>query len=146
MYSRYISSLTRFSSILDPTGFPGNFSILAISSCVFISRVSRFFSSLYSIHAAVFSYSFIFLWMIPLFPLTVLFYSPFFFFSFFLFFFFFFFLRTPFQADFLRSILRSLIRTPDTLFLLESFCSALHLPAFCLPSLFSTVPRLFREQ
>lgn len=87
MYSRYISSLTRFSSILDPTGFPGNFSILAISSCVFISRVSRFFSSLYSIHAAVFSYSFIFLWMIPLFPLTVLFYSPFFFFSFFLFFF-----------------------------------------------------------
>lgn len=41
-------------------------------------------------------------------------------------------LRTPFQADFLRSILRSLIRTPDTFFLLESFCSTCQ-PFVCHP-------------
>lgn len=139
MYSRYISSLTRFSPL---SLIPLDFLVIFLSSpfLVFISRVSLL-HSLYSIHAAVlFSCSFIYLRMVPVFPLTVLlflFYSPFFLPV--LFFFFpFFFLRTP---DFLRSILLSLIRTPDTFFLLSK-ASVPHSPLaslFCLPSLSSSV-------
>lgn len=80
MYSRYISSLTRFSPL---SLIPLDFLVIFLSSpfLVFISRVSLLFT-LYSIHAAVlFSCSFIYLRMVPVFPLTVLlflFYSPFF--------------------------------------------------------------------
>lgn len=131
MYSRYISSLTRFSSILL------DFLVIFLSSpflaAVFISRVSLvlfvpfmrpfrvpLFSS--DVHHRFRALPLLF----TVFSLPVLFFL------------FFFFAPQFLQADFLRSILRSLIRTPDTFFLLECFCSALHLPAFCSILLFST--------
>ena len=123
MYSRYISSLTRFSPL---SLIPLDFLVIFLSSpfLVFISRVSLL-HSLYSIHAAVlFSCSFIYLRMVPVFPLTVLlflFYSPFFLPVLFFFSFLFpshpglFALHSPLPHSYAGHILSPL----------ESFCSAL---------------------
>lgn len=135
MYSRYISSLTRFSPL---SLIPLDFLVIFLSSpfLVFISRVSLLHSLFHSCGRVVF----VLLYLPPdgtsvssyrvALPLlfTVFSSRPFFFFPFF-------FLRTP---DFLRSILLSLIRTPDTFFLLSKASVPLA-SLFCLPSLSSSV-------
>lgn len=143
MYSRYISSLTRFSPL---SLIPLDFLVIFLSSpfLVFISRVSLL-HSLYSIHAAVlFSCSFIYLRMVPVFPLTVLlflFYSPFFLPVLFFFFLSFSFAPRTFCAPFSSP---SFVRRTHSFSSRKLLFRTLHLPVsfVCRPF----PPRLFRER